>query len=109
MRRSTISFSCARFIMLSLSGARQISGKSVRMSIFIQKKRRTPNAQRPISNRYGNLLDDFEGGALAMTRRGAVEHRANRVNRLAVATDDTADVALAQLHFEDRHLAARNF
>src|SRR5437868_11614978 len=44
-----------------------------------------------------------------MTRRGAVQHGADRVNRLAVATDDAADVGLAQLHFEDRHLAVRNF
>src|SRR5437870_2420578 len=105
MRRSAILFSCARFIMLSLKGARQISGKRVRMSIFIQKKRRTPNAQRPISNRYGNLLDDLERGALSVARSGAIQHRANGVDRLAVATDDTTDVALAKLNFEDSHFA----
>src|ERR1043166_3468665 len=33
MRRLTILFSWARFIMLSLSGARQISGKRVRISM----------------------------------------------------------------------------
>src|SRR5713101_5735096 len=109
MRRSTILLSCARFIMLSLSGARQISGNNVRMSIFIQKKRRTANAERPTSNRYRNLLDDLEGGPLAVTRHGAIQHRANGMNRLPVATDDAADVALAQLHFKDRHLAGWNF
>src|ERR1700736_5014345 len=55
------------------------------------------------------LLDDFERGALAVTRRGTVQHGADRVNGLAVATDDAADVALAELHFKNRHLAARDF
>src|SRR5258708_12074526 len=31
------------------------------------------------------------------------------MNRLSVATDDAADVALAQLHFENRHFGAWNF
>src|SRR4029077_9235984 len=31
------------------------------------------------------------------------------MNGLAVAANDAADVALTQLHFEDRHFAARNF
>src|SRR6266849_4180523 len=109
MRRSTILLPCPRFIMLSLSGARQISGNNVRMSIFIQKKRRTPNAERPTSNRYRNLLDDLEGGPLTVTRRGTIQHRANGMNRLPVPTDDAADIALTQLHFENGHLAARNF
>jgi len=55
------------------------------------------------------LFDDLERSALTVTRSGAVQHGANRVNGLPVASDDSADVALAQLHFEDRHLAARNF
>jgi len=55
------------------------------------------------------LLDDLESGALAMTRSGTVQHRANRMNGLAVTADDAADVRLTKLHFEDRHLAARNF
>ena len=55
------------------------------------------------------LFDDLECRALTVARSRAVEHRANRVNCLPVATDDAADVALAQLHFEDRHLAAWNF
>src|SRR5207302_8169370 len=109
MRRSTILLSCARFIMLSLSGARQISGNNVRMSIFIQKKRRMPYAERPTSNRYRNLLDDLEGGPLAVTRCGAIQHRANGMNRLPVPTDDAANIALAELHFENHHFAARNF
>jgi len=48
MWSSTIPFSCARFMMLSLYGARQISGNSVTMSIFIEKE--TSNAQHPTSN-----------------------------------------------------------
>ena len=44
-----------------------------------------------------------------MTRRGAVQHRADRVNGLAIATDDSADVALTQLNFKDGHLSAGNF
>src|SRR5204863_2325907 len=55
------------------------------------------------------LLDDLERGALAVARRGTVKHRANGVNRLAVATNDSADIALAQLHFKDRHFTVRNF
>src|SRR5947209_4434581 len=117
--------------MLSLNGARQISGKSVRMSIFIQQK--TSNAQRSTSNSQirrcscrrpwrqiflktadedigsYNLFDDLERCALAVTRCGAVQHGADRVNRLPVSTNNSADVALTQLHFEDRHFAARNF
>src|SRR6266478_1607363 len=31
------------------------------------------------------------------------------MNGLAVAANDAADVALTELHFEDRHFAARNF
>src|SRR5438067_13905208 len=109
MRTTTILPSCARFIMLSLSGARQISRNNVRMSIFIQKKRRTSNAEPPTSNRYRNLLDDLEGGPLAVTRCRPIQHRANGMNRLPVPTDDAANIALAELHFENRHFAARNF
>lgn len=46
---------------------------------------------------------------MSVTRRGAVQKRANRVNGLAVAADDAADVALAQLHFKNRHLSVRKF
>jgi len=60
--------------------------------------------------RAGNeLFHDLEGGALAVTRSRAGQQRANCVNGLAVAADDSANVALAQLHFKDRHFAARNF
>src|SRR5712692_6115632 len=111
MRRSTILFSCARFIMLSLNGARQISGKRVRMSIFIVVAAvcdRRSNYATLIERRY-RLFDDLEGGALAVTRRRAVQHSANGMNGLAVATDDAADVALAKLDFEDRHPPAQDF
>ena len=60
--------------------------------------------------RYRRILfDDLERSALAVARGGAVQHRANGVNGLAVAADDAADVALTQLDFEDRHFAAWNF
>src|SRR5438477_13159364 len=81
--------------MLALSGARQISGNSVRMSIRIGRMR--------------TLLHDLERGALAVTRGGAGEQRADGVDRLAVAANDAADVALTQLHPEDRHFSRRNF
>ena len=55
------------------------------------------------------LFHDLEGGALAVARSRAGKKRASCVNGLAVAADDSANVALAQLHFKDRHLAARNF
>ena len=44
-----------------------------------------------------------------MTRRGAVQHRANRVNRLAITANDSPDVGLAHLHLKDCHFATRNF
>src|SRR6266446_8114389 len=112
MWRSTISFSCARFIMLSLSGARQICGNKVRMSIFIKKWRKFPTCdldQKASWKLAPHLFHDLEGGALAVTRSRAGKKRANGVNGLAVAADDSANVALAQLHFKDRHVAARNF
>src|SRR5439155_2446873 len=109
MRRSTILLSCARFIMLSPSGARQISGNNVRMSIFIQKKRRTSNAERPTSNRYRNLLDYLDGGPLAVTRCGAIQNRSNGMNRLPVQSDDAANIALAELHFDNSHFADHIF
>src|ERR1700682_6481376 len=116
MRRSTILLSCARFIMLSLNGARQISGNKVRMSIFMGRdgSPEAPglaenNQRRAIEVNRPTLLDDLERSALGVTRRGTVQHGADRVNRLAVATDDAANVALAELHFENRHFAVGNF
>jgi hypothetical protein len=55
------------------------------------------------------LFDDFDGGALAMARRGARQQRPNRMNRLPVAPNDSADIALTQLNFKDCRFAARNF
>src|SRR5438132_4579251 len=99
MRRSTILFSCARFMMLSLCGARQISGNKVRMSIFNGQENielLTWNVQLPMLYRrsmtaetkeaaltrlrgasawqaarhHRKLFYNFEHGALAMARRG---------------------------------------
>src|SRR5258708_26590522 len=118
MRRSTILSSCARFIMLSLSGERQISGKRVRMSIFMvdrvlrtrcQKYAASPPLIPTRSENAFHLLDDFERSALAVTRPGTVHHRTNLGNGLPVAPDDAPDVALAQRHFKNRHFAARDF
>src|ERR1043166_8730602 len=43
-----------------------------------------------------------------MTRGGAGEQGANRVNRLAVASDDAANVALPQLHAKNRRFPRGN-
>jgi hypothetical protein len=55
------------------------------------------------------LFHDLEGGALAVARSRAGKKRADCVNGLAVAADNSANVALAQLHFKDRHFTTRNF
>src|SRR5213592_2589332 len=55
MCSSTTRFSCARFMMLSLKGARQISGNNVTMSILIERKHRTLNVQRPTQRLWGGL------------------------------------------------------
>jgi hypothetical protein len=39
--------------MLSLKGARQISGNNVTMSILIEEKHRTLNVRRPTPRLYG--------------------------------------------------------
>src|SRR5437016_14031080 len=102
--------------MLSLNGARQISGIRVRMSIFIGRGGSPDrprvfqnNRRRAIEVNRPYLLYDFESRALAVARSRAVQHRADRVNGLPIAADNAADVALTQLHFEDRHFAAWNF
>src|SRR5436309_14125923 len=55
------------------------------------------------------LFDNLERSALPVARGGAVQDRADGVNRLTIAANDSADIALTQLDFEDRHFAARNF
>src|ERR1043166_3273007 len=59
--------------------------------------------------RSATLLDNLERGALAVARSRAAQERADRVNRLAVAANHAANVALTQLQFEDGRLAAGNF
>ncbi len=44
-----------------------------------------------------------------MTRSGTIQKRANRVNGLTVAADDSADVGLAQLHLKNCHFPAGDF
>src|SRR5438128_2151864 len=43
-----------------------------------------------------------------MSRRGAGKQRPNRMNRLPIAPNDSADIALPQLHLKDCRFAARN-
>src|SRR5438876_4659455 len=63
----------------------------------------TSPAERPIhpptslGRARNELFHDLESGALAVTCRRAGKKRANGVNGLAVAADDSANVALAQL------------
>jgi hypothetical protein len=95
-----------RWIEQSLLDAK-IGGKA---ALFFNIAR---GAADPPTNLVGQgrlqLFHDLEGGALAVARSRAGKKRANCVNGLAVAADDSANVALAQLHSKNRHLAARNF
>ena len=54
------------------------------------------------------LFDDFERRALAVTRCGAIQQRANRVNGLTVSPDNAANISLPKLDFENCCLT-RNF
>ena len=54
------------------------------------------------------LLNDLERGALPVTRRRTGQQRADRLNGLAVAADDSTHIRLTQLHSEDRCLSRRN-
>ena len=54
------------------------------------------------------LLHNLERGALAVTRSRAGEKSANRLNGLAVSSDDAADIALSELNSKDRHAAVWN-
>jgi hypothetical protein len=54
------------------------------------------------------LLDDLERRPLAVARSGTGKQRADRLNGLAVSTDDPADIALPHLQFENGHLSARD-
>ena len=56
-----------------------------------------------------SLLDDFERGALSVARSGTGQQRPDRLDRLAVAPDDPADIGLAKLHPENRCFPRRDF
>lgn len=58
---------------------------------------------------YSTLFHDLERGTLAVPRRRAVQQRANGMNRLTVAPDHAADIALTQLDFEGGRSSTRNF
>lgn len=108
--------------MLSLKGARQISGNNVTMSILMGKK--TSNAERPTSNiqnvgvsvkRHGvwhrrlQLFHNLEQRALAVTCSRTGQQGANSMNRLTRAANHTAHIAAPKLQFEGDRSAVRNF
>ena len=53
-------------------------------------------------------LHDFQRRSLAMAGSGTIQERADGMNRLAIATNDAADVSLTQLHPENGHFATWN-
>ena len=54
------------------------------------------------------LLDDLERRPLAVARGGTGKQRANRLNCLAVAADDPANIALPHLQSKNGHLSTRD-
>jgi len=58
---------------------------------------------------YRELFCNFERGTLAMARGGAGKQRSDSVDGLPAAANHAANVALAQLKFENGCSAARNF
>ena len=59
-------------------------------------------ARYPCNACNGFSLDNVERGPLTVTRRRAREQGADRANRLAVAPNDSPDVALPHLQPENR-------
>src|SRR6516164_7127756 len=106
MCRSTIRFSCARLMMLSLKGARQISGNNVTMSILIGEKTSNAGASdTDASISFHNL----EHRALAVTRCRAGQQSADSVNRLTRPANHTAHVSASELQLKSDCSAVRNF
>ena len=104
--------------MLSLKGARQMSGNNVRISIFMTGKRRTPNVQRcnafsgsaiRVETDAYKLFHNLEDRPLAMARGRTGEQCANSVNGLASAANNPANVSSSKLQLKDRGSAAWNF
>jgi hypothetical protein len=60
-------------------------------------------------NRPYLLFHDFERGTLTMARSRTGQHRSNSLNRLTIATNNSADVAPTQLDAEDGGFTAWNF
>lgn len=54
------------------------------------------------------LFDDLESGALIVTRRRAGEQGTDRLDGLAVAANDPADIRLPHLEAEHGHVAIRD-
>ena len=55
------------------------------------------------------LLDDLERRSLAVARSGTGKQRADRLNGLAVATDDPANIALPHLESKNGNLSPGYF
>ena len=55
------------------------------------------------------LFDDLERRPLPVAAGGTRKQGANRLNGLAVATDDPTHIALAHLQSKNSHLSARYF
>src|SRR5436309_15789722 len=123
MCSSTTRFSCARFMMLSLKGARQISGNNVTMSILIEEKHRTLNVKRPTPGPVGRFsetarrltqtpdisLHNLEHRALAVTRCRTRQQGANSMNGLTRPANRTAHISASNLQFEGDHSAVADF
>jgi hypothetical protein len=109
--------------MLSLNGARQISGNNVMMSILIWNE--TSNGERPTSNvqiagrlrqtsRHFTempykLFYDLQERALPVTRGRTGQQGANRLNGLTGPADHAAHVSAAKLQSENNRSAVGNF
>jgi hypothetical protein len=59
--------------------------------------------------RYRNSFYDFQSSPLAVARGGTGEQRANSLNGLAAAANDTPNVPASKLQFKDGRPTARDF
>ena len=76
--------------------------------VAVYLKRRLQVAA-PCRALWSLLLDNLERCALVMPRGRARQQRSNRLNRLAVAANDAADIALPELNLKHRGLPVGHF
>src|ERR1041385_2457406 len=104
-------------MMLSLNGARQISGNSVTMSIFILRsnvERPMPNVQRrieigaPRAPRQ-NLFYNFQDCSLTVARGRTGEQCANSLDGLAAPANHTTNISSSKLQLKNGRPAVWNF